>query len=301
MAPIRQFFLPPLNWPDFETLTVSTAEHVFANRFVETVGRSGQDQGGLDVYIPDLEIGIQCKRHLKLGANGAPRPGGGLSARDLRKAVEDADKGRRRLTKFILATTAPASTKLQEFAHDLSRERAEQSLCGVTIWFWDQFVLHLNNYDSLARHYYEHVLQIRTPDDQDRKIIDVLTRAFDRPAFQDPINNEHGDNFEQALADTVHTLNTGELIDRRRRQTFEAAYGGRDAVLNDEWREQLDYLYEEVALLRQTYAVSIKQQKIVVISGYLQTHDPLTEQFMNEHRQALRAAARQLRQNAGLP
>lgn len=301
MPTLRQFFLAPQNWTDFEILTASTAQRVFATPFVDTVGRAGQAQEGLDVHIPDLGIGIQCKRHLKPGANGLPRPGGGLTPKGLRAAVEEADKGPWRLKKFILATTASADVKLQLAALDLSEERAALNLCGVTIWFWEQFVTHLNNYDELARHYYENVLQIRSPDDQDRKIIDIATRAFERPAFEDPIANERGDDFKQALEDTVHTLNTGELIDRRRRQAFEAAHGGRSAVLKDEWRQKLDDLYDEVALLRQTFALAIKQNKIVTNSGYLQPLDPITEQFMNEHRQTIQTAARQLRQDAGLP
>lgn len=301
MPPLRLFFLPPQNWTDFETLTASTAQRVFSTPFVDTVGIAGQTQHGLDVHSPDLRIGIQCKRHLKLGANGLPRPGGPLTPKTLRDAVEEADKGPWRLKKFILATTASADVKLQVAAFQLSEERAALKLCGVTIWFWEQFVTHLNNYDELARHYYENVLQIRSPDDQDRKIIDVVTRAFDRPAFQDPINNEHGDDFKQALEDTVHALNTGELIDRRSRHTFESAHGGRSDVLRDGWREALDDLYDEVALLRKTYAVAIKQGKIASISGYLRSRDPVTEQFMNEHRQAIRAAMRQLRDDAGLP
>ncbi|AYV48282.1 hypothetical protein CFHF_24930 [Caulobacter flavus] len=71
--------------------------------------------------------------------------------------------------------------------------------------------------------------------------------------------------------------------------------------MKDDWRQKLDELYDEVALLRQTFALAIKQNKIVMHSGYLQPLDPITEQFINEHRHAIQAGARQLRQDAGLP
>jgi hypothetical protein len=68
-------------------------------------------------------------------------------------------------------------------------------------------------------------------------ILETIAMAFHRPAFTDPLDQEHFDDFLQALKDTQAALRTGALVDRQTRHVIRKAIGG--------WRDDKDqYLFE---------------------------------------------------------
>lgn len=302
MSKMRQFFFPPLYWQEFETLTASVATYAYQTRNVDMIGRAGQTQNGVDVHVDanGTSIGIQCKRRVERDENNDPLPGGAITRSALVKALDDAQSFNPKLDQFVLATTAQREGEMQEVARELSAERRRAGLSGVKLWFWDDYVTFLNLYDPLERLYYDTIINVRTPEDQDRKIIDVITRAFHRPAFQDPIASEHGEAFSQALADTVQALNSGILIDRQSRHTFRVAYGGRDEVMAPIPRRALADLHDDVALLRETYALAVKQGRIVQKNGYLDVVDRAIEQFLDRKREDCLVKVQALREEVGL-
>lgn len=303
MSKMNQFFYPPLYWQEFETLTASAVKLVFSTQSVDLIGRAGQSQAGVDVHIelPGNGVGVQCKRRAERDENNDPRPGGAITLTLLEEAIAEAESFRPTLDTFILATTAQRDAGIQTQSRELSLARRGAGLFSVKLWFWDDYVTWLNLYDPLERFYYDTVLDLRTADDHDRKLIDIMTRAFDRPAFQDSLRNEHGEAFDQALADTAHALNNGALIERRSRVAFHVGAGGRAQIAHPAWRQAADDLYKDVALLRETYAVAKKHGQLRDRNGYLEIRDPTVETFMDDKRSECVAKARALRQQAGLP
>lgn len=302
MSKMNQFFFPPNYWQEFETLTALVAGVVFGAQDVDQIGRTGQSQDGVDVHV-DLSaagVGIQCKRRAQRNKNNDLSPGGVITLKFLEAAVAEAEGFRPGLGTFVLATTAPRDAKIQAEARRLSRARHQAGQFAVKLWFWDDYVTWLNLHDSLEQFYYDTALGLRTPDDLDRKRVDLMTRAFDRPAFQDRLRNEHGEAFEQALADTVHALNVGALIDRRSRVPFEVGAGGRARIAHPAWRKALDELYSDVALLRATYAGAKKNGQLVERNGYVDIRDRAVESFIDYKRDECLGRVQDLRRQAGL-
>ncbi|MFN7106999.1 MAG: hypothetical protein ACK4MY_02150 [Brevundimonas sp.] len=303
MSRLNQAFLSPLYWQEFEDLTASVAEAVYGRRaLVTAIGRPGQAQNGVDVHVDDAgwKIGIQCKRKSAVDERGDPRPGGVITPDFLQAVVVGSDEFTPKLDQFILATTAPRDAVIQGQARVLSEQRRQAGLCPIKLWAWDDFVTFLNQYDALERTYYDTILQVRSDDDHDRRIVDVVTRAFNRPAFEDPLGSEHGESFDQALADTVHALNDGVLLERRGRRAFEVAQGGRSEIVNAAWRKASNGLYDDVAMLRETYAVAKKQGRLSERNGYVVVDDPAVGDFMDRKRADCVASAQRLRIAAGL-
>ena len=94
---------------------------------IETFGRNGQTQHGVDVVCVSREevIGIQCKRRKKLTT--------GMIDEEINKAKNFLPK----LDKFILATTLDKDAKLQSHVFNKSIENQNNGLFKIEIIFWD--------------------------------------------------------------------------------------------------------------------------------------------------------------------
>ena len=119
---------PPQNWQDFQELTEAVAKRVSSDSMVQTCGRDGQEQHGIDIYVQMRRIGIQAKNRRLFNAAGKLEPNGVIAIEEIKQIVAAAQKFRPQLSKVIVATTALTDGKLQTEVIILNEERAAQSL-----------------------------------------------------------------------------------------------------------------------------------------------------------------------------
>lgn len=256
MSRVTQHFQPPLYWQQFEDLTEGVFRYTYDDPKPQKIGRPGQSQHGVDVFgrFRNETIAIQCKRMEELDENNEPVPGGAITSSFLDKAMIEAETFTPQLDIWILATTAKRDAKIQGHARDLDSQSRKRGGFGVQLWFWDDYITDLNRHHDLQRWYYDQVIQVRSADDQDRLILEMLREAFARAAFRSPLHQESPVEFIQALKDTQCAINTGQLKDRETRRVIRQAIGGRQAVddpvvgdflrLADERLQQLRELFQ---------------------------------------------------------
>jgi hypothetical protein len=136
-------FLPPVQSPqDFESLCLDLWREIWGDANAQKVGRSGQEQAGVDVCGKHggRQVGVQCKQKDALTEKR-------LSAAVLEEEVEKAKSFTPKLGSFILATTAPRDAKIQAKARELSLTAGFQ----VTVWSWDDIAEELFHRIELLR------------------------------------------------------------------------------------------------------------------------------------------------------
>jgi hypothetical protein len=264
MSSITQYFQPPLYWQQFEDLTAGVFSAVYRDPKPTKFGRPGQAQNGVDIYGYENGngrlIAIQCKRMDELDEHNLPRPGGAISQKLLDREINEMRKGFRPLPDtWILATTAKRDAAIQRYAAKLDRKSRDSGSFGIQLWFWDDFITDLNRYHELQHWYYASVIQVRSSDDQDKIILELIGEAFSRAAFRMPLYQETPSEFIQALKDTQHAINTGELKDRETRRVIRKAIGGRRAVESKPINDQLRNADEKLQKLREQFQHSIDQ------------------------------------------
>lgn len=121
-------YQPPASWADLENIVCPIARVQFGPELdVQRLGRNGQRQSGIDVYLVDREdrkIGIQCRWKDKSR----------LTPNNVAEATLDAENYPEKLDIFIIATTDPSDTKVQQHAAGLTLHgRANR----VQVWSWD--------------------------------------------------------------------------------------------------------------------------------------------------------------------
>jgi hypothetical protein len=164
---LSRFNVPPLSrWQDFEDLCYDLWRGIWRDPGTQKNGRLGQPQHGVDVYGKpnrgELYAGLQCK-----GKKGYSQKG--LTEKQLRDAVREAEGFTPRISDFIMATTAPRDQRIQEIARLLTEEREKTGLFGVTVCSWDDIVGRLGEFpDVLKKHYPELIAlaKVAGPDHQ---------------------------------------------------------------------------------------------------------------------------------------
>ena len=303
MSNIIQAFQPPLYWQQFEDLTAGVFERAFRDPRPTKFGRPGQGQNGVDVY--GLEngdgrlIGIQCKRMDELDEHNNPRPGGVITKTFLDAAVEEARTFTPKLDTWVLATTAKRNANIQRYALKLNEQSRKAGRFGVQVWFWDDFVTDLNRHYDLQHWYYEKVIQVRSADDQDRIILEMLGEAFARAAFRVPLHLETPADFLQALKDTQHAINTGELKDRETRRVIRKTIGGRRAITSERISACLRAADEKLQQLREQLKQNL-DQSIVQQSGSQLQIPPTLQTTLTALRNDAVAAINDALRHAGL-
>src|SRR5947209_5613426 len=181
MSTITQCFQPPLYWQQFEDLTEGVFRAVYGDPKPTKIGRPGQAQNGVDVFGREggngSLIGIQCKRMDELDENNHPRPGGTILQKHLDQEIKNASKFQPQLNTWVLATTAKRDASIQSYARKLDAKSRKAGSFGIQVWFWDDFITDLNRNHELQRWYYDQVIQVRSSDDQDRIILEMLGEA----------------------------------------------------------------------------------------------------------------------------
>jgi hypothetical protein len=183
----------------------------------------------------------------------------------LRAEYEKALKFSPRLTLWVFATTAKRDRNIQQYAAELSERSKQDGFFRVKIWFWDDYLTYLNNYDDLIQDYYSNVLQVRTTHDEDLLILDMFAMAFSRPAFHTSLVREHADHWFDALKDNQRALTTGELVDRETRRVIRKVTGGWRSLNDDRLRSEC----EEVASLLRRFHNRVHD---AITSGALVRH-----------------------------
>jgi hypothetical protein len=281
MSAMPQFFQPPLYWQQFEDLAAGVFRFAFNDPRPTQNGRPGQAQDGVDVFGREYGngrlIGIQCKRMDELDENNQPQPGGAVKRKHLNREIDKARGFSPSLDTWVLATTAKRDAHIQSYVLQLDRDSRASGFFGIQVWFWDDFITDLNRYHDLQEWYYKEVIQVRSSDDQDKIILELLGEAFARAAFRTPLHQETPADFIQALKDTQHAINTGELKDRETRRVIRKAIGGRRAIASTPISNHLRVADEKLQQLREKFQQNLGQQiiqetgSLLVIPPALQT------------------------------
>ena len=135
---------PPENGEQFETLCLDLYKKEFGDK-TQKNGRSGQSQDGIDIFEPDQNIGIQCK---KRDYNGK------IKKEELRQEVKKAKKFKPDLKRFILATTCKRDAKIQEEARFISKDHQKQQLFSVEIHSWEELKAFFDKHPKVYNKHY---------------------------------------------------------------------------------------------------------------------------------------------------
>lgn len=211
MPAIEVEIAPPVNWQDFERLTLDVAKVLWKDDYAERHGRQGQAQAGVDVYGYNFtsreSVGIQCKKK-----NQSEVPSKQLTHKEIDTEIESAKKFSPKLDRFIIATTGLRDSNLQAHVRDLDQSKIPFK---VSLMFWEDYQESLNNHTELMYRYYKEVLEYRNKYSAAEHYLLLLSIAFDRPALRTPFHLENrATDFIQAISDTQNAISTGRLKDR---------------------------------------------------------------------------------------
>lgn len=142
---------PPSEWMEFENLCRDLWERIWDDRNIQKVGRSGQAQGGVDIFgHPDGGkdvAGIQCKYK-------DPTARRTIDNAEVADIVETAKLFAPRLVELIIATTTQRDQKIQEYARMISLSHDSLGLFSVSVWFWEDIYNKLSEHIDLVKKYY---------------------------------------------------------------------------------------------------------------------------------------------------
>lgn len=273
MGQVSQFFQPPLEWSQFEELTVGLLDVVYDVPNAQRFGSPGQSQNGVDVYGYSSRhgmIGIQCKRMSELDSSGRPFPGGPITRTLLRAEAKAAFQFHTPLKIWILATTARRNARVQRDVDELNEQWRNQGTDRTAmVWSWDECIAFLNCYPRLQRAYYQNVIQVQGSRELDEIILNTIAMAFQRPAFEVPLHCETTEEFLQALSDTQKALRTGELVDRETRQIIRKAIGGYNELSDPDLRNGLAEVNSLLKTLRADVEGGLRHGRIRRVNGFL--------------------------------
>ena len=149
---------PPANWQDFELLCCDLWRAIWQDPNALRNGRQGQPQHGVDVYgrpnLGHLWAGVQCKGK----DNYANKI---LTEDEVRVEVEKAKGFKPGLSEFIIATTGPKDSKIEELSRTITEGHLQYSLFSVHVWGWSDIVARIEDFpDVLEKHYPQFGLNI---------------------------------------------------------------------------------------------------------------------------------------------
>ena len=135
---------PPENEEQFERLCLDLYKLEFGDQ-TQRNGRRGQSQDGVDIFVQDQHIGIQCK---KKDSNDE------IKDSELKEEVKKAKNFKPPLKIYILATTCKRDTKIQEVARLISENHKSQNLFSVEIHSWYEIKDLLDKHPEVYEKYY---------------------------------------------------------------------------------------------------------------------------------------------------
>ena len=135
---------PPENEEQFERLCLDLYKLEFGDQTIRN-GRRGQSQDGVDIFVQDQHIGIQCK---KKDFNDE------IKDSELKEEVKKAKNFKPPLKRYILATTCKRDAKIQEVARLISENHKNQNLFSVEVHSWSEVKILLDKYPEVYEKYY---------------------------------------------------------------------------------------------------------------------------------------------------
>jgi WD40 repeat protein len=142
---------PPSNWQDFESLCCDLWKAIWKDPNTIKNGRQGQQQKGVDVYGQPNQLsswaGLQCK-----GKDNFTNQG--LTEKEVRAEVKKAKSFRPRLSEFIIATTGPKDSRIEEVARAITDAHLRKGLFTVHILGWKDIVERIAEHPEVASKYY---------------------------------------------------------------------------------------------------------------------------------------------------
>jgi anti-sigma regulatory factor (Ser/Thr protein kinase) len=188
----------PKNWSDFERLCCSLWKAILCDPDTQQNGRVGQAQSGVDVFGTDLQlqkgqkVGVQCK-----GKNG--NIGSKVTAKELVSEVTKAKTFIPNLHRFVLATTAPRDSEIQEFARLMSDTNVQNGGFSISIMSWDDIEELIQTNPQVLQSYYPEALirrelfssadRINLNLSLDRKIEERIAELFNDPMLVSSISS----------------------------------------------------------------------------------------------------------------
>lgn len=283
---------PPQNWQDFEKLMRGVVDVIWKQQGWQQYGRPGQAQSGVDLFGYDNNnrfTGIQCKKVNTTNDQGELLKTGLLTDKIIRKEIKAAEKiDQPKLERFIIVTTSSRDTSVQDIIRKIADERKNANTFRVEIWFWEDIVVQIEKHQELQYLYYSDIAPIVLQYDKDTHILLVLKQAFTRPAFSRPIHSEEsGGDFMTAIKNTMETITTGMLYNRRGQLISSSADYTQLSTQN--LRSAVKEIYDWLNVIRDVYLDGLKNQKIQEHPTVFEVLDGrLADQFNQLRRKCLK-------------
>ncbi|SMD13805.1 hypothetical protein [Pseudomonas sp. URIL14HWK12:I5] len=288
--------MPPAYWQDFERLTLDFAKHRWQDDFAERNGRQGQEQAGVDVYGYNYKqkehTGIQCKKRVWKTKPGFDTPSNTLSTDEIDKEIELAKGFAPALERFIISTTAPRDSELQEHVRKINKNNKDFS---VSLMFWEDYVDFLNDNPEFMYRYYENILKYRSTYKHEEHYYRLLSMAFDRPAIRTPFHLENrATYFIEALSATQNAITTGCLKDRDGRVIDQARVPSKRP-------KELHSAAKKLQSAREISTKALSEGRIIEHSTVIEIPDQEIVKKLNDLRFESVALLNKLLESRGLP
>ncbi len=178
LSPSRLQIPPPESGEDFENMCLDLYKAEFGNQ-TQIHGRKGQSQWGVDIFVPDKHIGIQCK---KRDINGQ------ITKKELEEEVKKAKGFQPPLKRFILATTCKRDAKIQKEARLISEKHKKDNLFFVEIASWDDIKLLFDKYIPIYNKYYNKGNAVSEPQSQRNDLTPPLIKEIKSESHNSELN-----------------------------------------------------------------------------------------------------------------
>jgi tetratricopeptide (TPR) repeat protein len=183
----------PKDWQALERHCRLLFELSLQDPAVQNNGRQGQRQHGVDIFGrrgggTGPQVGVQCK-------GKSSNYGSSVTEAELEDEVEKTKKFQPPLNEFILVTTAPEDTKIQQAVRLLEKKvRAEGRNLSVQVWGWGRVQDEINRFPEALRAFHPDATPFTD------KILDVV-KETNRLVTEDRATNAAAiADIKQALA-----------------------------------------------------------------------------------------------------
>jgi tetratricopeptide (TPR) repeat protein len=145
--------IPPSNWEEFENLCFQLFSKLWNDPYIQRNGRKGQSQNGVDIFgkCIDKLTGLQCK-----GKQVYPQKQ--VTEKEIDEEVNKAKNFSPKLYSYVILTTAPRDSKIQEYVRIKSQENNQIGLFEIHVFFWEDITERIINYIELIKIFYPHLI-----------------------------------------------------------------------------------------------------------------------------------------------
>lgn len=179
----------PANWEDFEDLCFHLWKSIWGDHASHPNGRRGQRQNGVDIFgkppFNELYTGIQCK-----GKN--ENYDKQLTIDEIDKECTNAKDFKPQLGAFVMATTSPRDTTLQEHCRQLNSQKTYDF--EVDTWSWDDIEDEVQCRPDVMERFYPGIKEVELVNEVRLSRItpsNKLHAFFSRPGLLDFLNRLH--------------------------------------------------------------------------------------------------------------